>query len=73
MTLFAPANEFYKAKTALLAAFPELELEVQEITFHPQASKEIRADDVPTFEKFINLLHESDDVQEIYHNAILPG
>ena len=73
VTLFAPANEFYKAKTALLEAFPEVELHVQEITFLPQADKEISPDDVPIFEKFMNLLHDCDDVQDIYHNAMLPN
>jgi YebC/PmpR family DNA-binding regulatory protein len=72
VTLFAPASEFYKAKTALMEAFPKLELEVQEITFHPQANKEISADDVPMFEKFLSLLNDCEDVQEVYHNAILP-
>ncbi|MEO8496375.1 MAG: YebC/PmpR family DNA-binding transcriptional regulator, partial [Planctomycetota bacterium] len=55
LTLFAPAAEFYKAKTALLAAFPKIELEVQEISFVAQASKVLNAEDVPLFEKFINL------------------
>src|SRR6266478_1009756 len=32
ITVLAPPAEFYKAKTALLEAFPGLELEVQEIT-----------------------------------------
>ena len=73
LTLFAPAGEFFKAKTALLQAFPGIELEVQEITFHPQASKEISPEDLPTFEKFINLLNDCDDVQDIFHNAILPS
>jgi len=73
VTLFAPAAEFYKAKTALQEAFPKLELEVQEITFHPQANKELSPDDVPMFEKFINMLNDCEDVQEVYHNAILPG
>ena len=73
MTLFAPAGEFFKAKTALLEAFPGIELQVQEITFHPQASKEISPDDVPLFEKFMQLLHDCDDVQDIFHNAILPA
>ena len=73
LTLFAPAGEFYKARAALLAAFPDIELEVQEITFHPQATRNISPDDVPMFEKFLNLLNDCDDVQEIYHNAILPG
>ena len=72
VTLFAPAGEFSKARTALMEAYPKLELEVQEITFHPQANKDISADDVPMFEKFINLLNDCDDVQDIYHNAVLP-
>jgi YebC/PmpR family DNA-binding regulatory protein len=72
LTLFAPAGEFYKAKQALLEAFPGIELEVQEITFIPQSSTTIGADDLPAFEKFIHLLNECEDVQEIYHNAIVP-
>ena len=72
ITLFAPASEFNKAKTALQEAFPDLELEVQEITFHPQASKQLSEDDVAMFEKFLNLLNDCDDVQDVYHNAILP-
>jgi YebC/PmpR family DNA-binding regulatory protein len=73
LTLFAPPSEFYKAKTALLHAFPKIELEVQEITFLPQSTKEISQDDVPMFEKFINMLNECDDVQHIYHNATFPS
>lgn len=73
VTLFAPAAEFYKAKTALLEAFPKIELEVQEISFVPQATKNISPEDLPLFEKFINLLNDCEDVQDIYHNAIVPG
>lgn len=73
VTLFAPAAEFYKAKTALLEAFPDIELQVQEITFLPQASTEISNDDLPMFEKFIDMLNDCDDVQDIYHNAIMPS
>ena len=72
LTVFAPAEEFYKAKTALLEAFPETELEVQEITFVPQATIEITADDRPMFDKFLEMLHDCDDVQDIYHSATLP-
>jgi len=73
VTLFAPAAEFYKAKTALLEAFPDTELEVQEIAFVPQATKNLSTEDLPLFEKFINLLNDCEDVQEIYHNAIVPS
>ncbi len=73
LTIFAPAEEFYKAKTALLEAFPETELEVQEITFLPQTTKAISEEDLPMFQKFMNLLYDCDDVQEVYHNAELPS
>ncbi len=72
VTVFAPASEFYKAKSALLEALPETELEVEEITFVPQAHTELSPDDLPMFEKFINMLNDCDDVQDVYHNAILP-
>src|SRR5471030_383309 len=46
ITVFAPADEFYKAKTALFDTFPGLELKIQEITFLPQASKMLSAEDL---------------------------
>jgi YebC/PmpR family DNA-binding regulatory protein len=73
ITIFAPPAEFYKAKTALVDAFPDVELETQEITFLPQASKTLSAEDLAQFERFLEMLNECDDVQEIYHNVTLPG
>ncbi|MEZ5941651.1 MAG: YebC/PmpR family DNA-binding transcriptional regulator [Planctomycetaceae bacterium] len=72
VTVFTPPAEFFKAKSAIAEAFPEAELEVQEISFLPQHKKEVGPDDLPMFEKFIDMLNECDDVQEIYHNAELP-
>ena len=72
ITVFAPPAEFYKAKTALIEAFPDLELEVQEITFLPQATKTLNGDDLALFERFLGMLNDCDDVQEIYHNVSLP-
>ncbi|MEX2113810.1 MAG: YebC/PmpR family DNA-binding transcriptional regulator [Pirellulales bacterium] len=73
VTIFAPADEFFNAKTALLRAFPGIELEIQEITFLPQASKTISPEFLPMFEKFIDMLNDCDDVQDIYHNIDLPN
>ena len=73
MTIFAPPSEFFKAKTALLQAFPETELEVQEITFLPQSSKALEGEDLATFQKFIGMLNDCDDVQDVYHNVDLPA
>ncbi|MHC4879636.1 MAG: YebC/PmpR family DNA-binding transcriptional regulator [Planctomycetota bacterium] len=72
LTLFAPASEFDKARQALLEAFPDTELDVQEVTFVPQTNVEISEEDRPMFDKFMDMLNECDDVQDVYHNAILP-
>lgn len=73
ITVFAPPGELFKAKQALLEAFPKIQLEVEEITFIPLSRTAITEDDVPMFDKFMNMLNECDDVQDIYHNAELPG
>lgn len=69
VTVFSPHTEFFKAKTALTEAIPDIEFDVEEITFVPQTSAALKGDDVEEFEKFIALLNDCDDVQEVYHNA----
>lgn len=73
LTIFAPPDEFYKARTALLQAFPGTELEVQEITFLAQTSKALNPEDLAMFQKFIGMLNDCDDVQDVFHNVDLPG
>jgi YebC/PmpR family DNA-binding regulatory protein len=72
VTMFAPASEFAKARQAFHEALPDIALEVEEITYIPQTRAELSADDVPMFEKLMNMLNECDDVQDVYHNAVLP-
>jgi YebC/PmpR family DNA-binding regulatory protein len=69
ITVFAPPSEFYKAKTALLEAFPGLEFEVQEITFLPKESKHLDGDELAMFDKFLGMLENCDDVQDVHHNV----
>ncbi|MDT0595977.1 YebC/PmpR family DNA-binding transcriptional regulator [Glaciecola petra] len=69
VTVFVPHTEFYKAKTALLDAFPSLEFDVEEISWVPQDTIEISEENMPMFEKFMDMLNDCDDVQNIYHNA----
>ncbi|MFO1064084.1 MAG: YebC/PmpR family DNA-binding transcriptional regulator [Pirellulales bacterium] len=73
ITVFAPPTEFFKVKSALAEAMPSVTIEVEEITFIPQSRTELTAEDVPVFEKFMNMLNDCDDVQDIYHNANLPS
>lgn len=45
ITVFAPNTEFFKVKTALNEAFPDLTLDVEEITFVPQNRTVVSGED----------------------------
>jgi len=71
ITVFAPHTDYGKAKNALIDAFGEIDFEVDEIQFIPQNTAPITGDDVDMFEKFIDMLNDLEDVQNIYHSAEL--
>ena len=69
VTVFAPHTEFFKVKNALADFLGDTPIDVEEITFVPQTTTEISGDDLPMFQKFIDMLNDCDDVQNVYHNA----
>jgi len=71
LTVFAPHTESFKAKQALTDAFGDIDYDVDEIQFIPQATTLVSGDDVEMFERFISMLDNLDDVQNIYHSAEL--
>ncbi len=71
ITVFAPHTEYNNVKTSLNSAMPEIDFEIEEISFIPQSYTKITGDDVALFEKFQAMLDDSDDVQNVYHNAEL--
>jgi len=71
ITVFAPHTEYAKAKNALTEAFGEIDFEVDEIQFVPQTMTPVAGDDVAMFDKFMDMLNDLDDVQNVYHNAEL--
>lgn len=73
ITVYVPPTEFFKAKSALSDALPDLVCDMEEITFLPQNRVSLAGEDAVLFEKFQDLLNDLDDVQEIYHNADLPA
>lgn len=72
ITVLVPPDEYFKARTVLTETLGVTELEVDEITFIPQTSCPLSGDDVAQFEKFLTMLDDNDDVQNVYHNAELP-
>jgi YebC/PmpR family DNA-binding regulatory protein len=69
ITVFAPPTEYGKAKQALEEAFGEIDYEVDSIQFIPQLMTTVEGDDAALFEKFLAMLNDLDDVQNVYHNV----
>jgi YebC/PmpR family DNA-binding regulatory protein len=72
ITVFAPNTEFFKAKTALTEAFPDVEFEVDDISWVPKTSTAVSGEDAEMMEKLLTMLDDCDDVQQVYHNAEMP-
>ncbi|MEH6473086.1 MAG: YebC/PmpR family DNA-binding transcriptional regulator [Halopseudomonas sp.] len=71
ITVFAPNTDYFKAKTCLAGAFGDIDYEVDEIQFLPHNTAPISEEDMPMFEKFLEMLDNVDDVQNVYHSAEL--
>lgn len=71
ITVFAPHTDYFKAKQSLVDAISDIDFDVDEIQFIPQTTTPITGDDVEMFEKFLEMLNDLDDVQNVYHNAEL--
>ena len=71
ISVFAPPTDYFKAKQALQDSLGEVDFEVDEIQFIPHAFTTMTGDDVELFEKFIAMLDDLDDVQQVYHNVEL--
>lgn len=68
ITVFAPNTEYAKARKALLDALGEIDFEVNEIQFIPQATSSLAGEDLELFHKFLDMLNDLEDVQNVYHN-----
>lgn len=71
ITVFTAHTDHFKAKQAILDSLGEIDFEVDEIQFIPKVSHPLSGEDAEMFEKFINMLDDLDDVQNIYHDVAL--
>ncbi len=69
ISVFAPHTDYFKAKQALTDALGELDFEVDEIQFIPKQATPVIGDDLEMLNKFLDMLNDVDDVQNIYHDA----
>lgn len=59
---------------AVEAALEEQQIatEMSQITMVPDTNMELAGDDAANMQKILDMLEDLDDVQDVYHNAILP-
>ncbi len=69
ISVFTPHTDYFKAKQALMDGFSGIEFDVDEIQFIPSSYTTLEGDDVALFEKFLSMLDDLDDVQQVYHNV----
>ncbi|MEI6144970.1 MAG: YebC/PmpR family DNA-binding transcriptional regulator [Methylococcales bacterium] len=69
ITVFTPHSEYFKAKQALVDLLGNIDFDVDEIQFIPKEFMTMNPDDVELFEKFLDLLNDLDDVQNVYHDV----
>ncbi|MCL1079156.1 YebC/PmpR family DNA-binding transcriptional regulator [Parashewanella spongiae] len=69
ISVYAPHTEYFKTRTALADAYPNIDFKVDNISYVPQNMTEVQGEDIEAFDKFIAALEDCDDVQNVYHNA----
>ncbi|AQQ01346.1 transcriptional regulator [Pseudoalteromonas aliena] len=68
VTVFAPHTEYNNTRTAL-EEMGVTEFDEDLISFVPQIETPIEGEDVEIMERFLSMLEDCDDVQNVYHNA----
>ena len=69
LTIFSPHTEYSKTKQALTHHQPDIDFKTDEIQYIPQNHMTIDEQDQEMFDKFLMMLDECDDVQNVYHNV----
>ncbi len=67
--VYAEIDKYGQVKSALMAAFPDSEFEIDEITYSPLTLVELSTENQEKFDNMLMQLEELDDVQHIYHNV----
>ena len=71
VTILSDATNYNVIRTAIQEAYPEVELETDEIMWMAMIDSELNEEDMEKYEKLVGMLEELDDVQEVYHNVKL--
>lgn len=69
--VYGAPNDLYNIKEAISKKLPNIEFDIDEITYLAKEKVKLEGEDKETFERMIELLDEVEDVQNVYHNVEL--
>ena len=69
ITVFAANTDYQAVRDALVAMNPDIDFLEDKVTYVPQTYVKLEEEhDVQKYERFMEMLNDCDDVQDIYHN-----
>ncbi len=69
--VYGKPTDLYDIKKAIETKLPNVDFEIDEITWIAKEKVDLTGDDLETFNKLLTLLDTVEDVQQVYHNVNL--
>lgn len=71
VVVYGHPNNLYQIKEAVSASLPNIEFEIDEISYIPKEKITLNDEDKAIFERTLTYLDDVEDVQNVYHNVEL--
>ena len=69
IVLYGEPSDLFKIKESIVNVLPNVEFDMDEITYLPKEQVELNGEDLELFNKLLGLLDEVEDVNHVYHNV----
>ena len=71
IVVYGKPQDLFKIKEAITSKLPEVEFDLDEITYIAKEKVELSGEDLELFNRVLTMLDEVEDVQHVYHNVEL--
>jgi YebC/PmpR family DNA-binding regulatory protein len=71
VVVYGNPQDLYQIKEAITKKLPNVEFDIDEITYIPKEKITLSGDDLEIFNRVIKMLDEVEDVRNVYHNVEL--
>ena len=69
IVVYGKPQDLYSIKEAITAKLPDVEFDLDEITYIAKEKVELAGEDLDLFNRVLTMLDEVEDVQHVYHNV----